>query len=61
MTPEEEEAIRREFEASRKQGHAAPQHQGPTQFQTNEYSNIKLTTPVDITVAEALLAKRNKA
>ena len=41
MTPEEEEAIRREFEASRKQGHAAPQHQGPTQFQTNEYSNIK--------------------
>lgn len=25
-----------------------------------EYSNIKLTTPVDITVAEALLAKRNK-
>ena len=26
-----------------------------------EYSNIKLTTPVDITVAEALLAKRNKA
>ena len=40
MTPEEEEAIRREFEASRKQGNAAPQHQGPTQFQTNEYSNI---------------------
>ena len=41
MTPEEEEAIRREFEASRKQGHASQGHQGPTQFQTNAYANIK--------------------
>ena len=41
MTPEEEEAIRREFEASRKSGHQTQQHQGPSQFQTNEQSNIK--------------------
>ena len=41
MTPEEEEAIRREFEASRKQGHASQGQQGPTQFQTNAYANIK--------------------
>ncbi len=42
MSPEEEEAIRREFEASRKQGHQSqPQQQGPAQFQTNEYSHIK--------------------
>ena len=42
MTPEEEEAIRREFEASRKQGHTAQQqNQGPAQFQTNEFSHIK--------------------
>ena len=41
MTPEEEEAIRREFEASRKQGHASQGHQGPTQFQTNAHANIK--------------------
>lgn len=40
MTPEEEEAIRREFEASRKQGHAQA-HQGPDQFKVNEYSSIK--------------------
>ena len=41
MTPEEEEAIRREFEASRKSGHQAQQHQGPSQFQTNAQSDIK--------------------
>ena len=43
MTPEEEEAIRREFEASRKQAHQQPQpqNQGPEQFQTNELSSIK--------------------
>ncbi len=38
MTPEEEEAIRREFEASRKANH---QHQGPALFQTNDQSSIK--------------------
>ena len=37
MTPEEEEAIRQQFEASRKGAH----QQGPNQFQTNEYSSIK--------------------
>ena len=42
MTPEEEEAIRREFEASRKQGHAKPQQGGGIpQFQLNEFSRIK--------------------
>lgn len=41
MTPEEEEAIRREFEASRKQAHASQQHQGPAQFTTNANTNIK--------------------
>ncbi len=42
MTPEEEEAIRREFEASRKQGHEQqPQNQGPEMFQTNDFSHIK--------------------
>ena len=41
MTPEEEEAIRREFEASRNSGHQAGQHKGPDQFQTNELSHIK--------------------
>lgn len=44
MTPEEEEAIRREFEASRSAGHEeAPQAQGPDsmQFQMNAYSHIK--------------------
>ncbi len=40
MTPEEEEAIRREFEASRKQGHRN-QNAGIPQFQTNEFSHIK--------------------
>ena len=39
MTPEEEEAIRREFEASRKGAHQA--QQGPSMFQTNEQSSIK--------------------
>lgn len=37
MTPEEEEAIRQQFEASRKGAH----HQGPDKFQTNEHSSIK--------------------
>ena len=42
MTPEEEEAIRREFEASRKQGHKQPrENHGIPQFQTNDWSNIK--------------------
>ncbi|MBP3894342.1 MAG: Mrp/NBP35 family ATP-binding protein [Atopobiaceae bacterium] len=41
MTPEEEEAIRREFEASRKQGHTSQSHQGPAKFQTNDHANIK--------------------
>ena len=40
LTPEEEEAIRQEFESSRKQGHAGSQKQGPEHFQTNDYSNI---------------------
>ncbi len=37
MTPEEEEAIRQQFEASRKGAHK----QGPDMFQTNEHSSIK--------------------
>ena len=42
MTPEEEEAIRREFEASRKKAHAhTNQGGGIPQFETNMYSNIK--------------------
>ena len=44
MTPEEEEAIRREFEQSRKQGHSqAPQTQnhGPEGFELNMFSHIK--------------------
>lgn len=41
MTPEEEEAIRREFEASRTGGHQSQQHQGPTQFQLNEQARVK--------------------
>ena len=43
MTPEEEEAIRREFEASRRQAHKAPQQQGGgiPQFQTNDFSSVK--------------------
>ncbi|MDO5119927.1 MAG: Mrp/NBP35 family ATP-binding protein [Coriobacteriales bacterium] len=42
MTPEEEEAIRHEFEQSRKQGHdQQPQHQGPELFQTNVHSSVK--------------------
>lgn len=41
MTPEEEEAIRREFEASRNAGHEQqPQQQGPERYQQNNYSNI---------------------
>ena len=42
MTPEEEEAIRREFEASRKQGHAQSKKGGTINpFTTNERSSIK--------------------
>lgn len=42
MTPEEEEAIRREFEESRRQAHQQEEKpQGPELFQTNEMSNIK--------------------
>jgi Mrp family chromosome partitioning ATPase len=43
MTPEEEEAIRREFEASRQAGHeqTQQQHQGPEMFQVNALSNVK--------------------
>ncbi len=39
MTPEEEEAIRREFESQRARGHAASQ--GPAQFQLNDHAHIK--------------------
>ena len=38
MTPEEEEAIRREFEAARSQ--AQPQQQEPPSFDLNQYSSI---------------------
>ena len=43
LTPEEEEAIRREFDAARKQGHGQAQQadHGIPQFQTNEQSSIK--------------------
>lgn len=42
MTPEEEEAIRREFEQSRKQGHAQEREDTGIQgFQLNGYSRIK--------------------
>ncbi|MBR2682914.1 MAG: Mrp/NBP35 family ATP-binding protein [Atopobiaceae bacterium] len=42
MTPEEEEAIRREFEQSRKQGHQqAHEDPGIQGFQLNGYSHIK--------------------
>ena len=42
MTPEEEEAIRREFEEARSAGHeeAAQQDQGPSQFVLNNNSEI---------------------
>ena len=42
MTPEEEEAIRREFEASRKEAHKQEKpQQGPEGFELNPYSHIK--------------------
>ena len=41
MTPEEEEAIRREFEASRKQAHKTQPNHGISQFELNDYSRIK--------------------
>jgi Mrp family chromosome partitioning ATPase len=42
LSPEEEEAIRREFETSRKSGHQSQQqNNGINQFQVNEYSSIK--------------------
>lgn len=44
MTPEEEEAIRREFEASRKEAHKQEkpkQNQGPDSFMLNEHSQVK--------------------
>lgn len=42
LTPEEEEAIRREFESSRKQGHKQPKKGGTINpFHTNELSDIK--------------------
>ena len=42
MTPEEEEAIRREFEEARSAGHeeTAQQDQGPSQFVLNNNSEI---------------------
>ncbi len=44
MTPEEEEAIRREFEASRKEAHKQErpqQSQGPDGFELNMFSQVK--------------------
>ncbi|MBR1830281.1 MAG: Mrp/NBP35 family ATP-binding protein [Atopobiaceae bacterium] len=43
MTPEEEEAIRREFEASRKEAHKEQPHQAqaPDGFELNQFSSIK--------------------
>lgn len=42
MTPEEEEAIRREFEAARKQGHSEqPAQEEPPTFELNQYSRIR--------------------
>jgi Mrp family chromosome partitioning ATPase len=41
MTPEEEEAIRREFEAARSQGHESQPAQEPPTFELNEFSRIK--------------------
>ena len=41
LTPEEEEAIRQEFEQSRSAGHEAAEPAGPATFQTNEHAHIK--------------------
>lgn len=41
MTPEEEEAIRREFEAARSAGHQEQQPQEEPSFELNQYSNVK--------------------
>lgn len=41
MTPEEEEAIRQEFERSRHEGHAQAAPQGPATFQTNDQAQVK--------------------
>lgn len=41
MTPEEEEAIRREFEAARHQGHETSQAPEEPSFELNQYSSIK--------------------
>ena len=42
LTPEEEEAIRQEFESSRKEGHAQPKKGGTINpFQVNDHSSIK--------------------
>lgn len=41
MTPEEEEAIRREFEAARHQGHETQQAPEEPSFELNQYSSIK--------------------
>ena len=41
MTPEEEEAIRREFEAARSQGHDEQPQQEEPSFDLNDYSSIK--------------------
>lgn len=41
MTPEEEEAIRREFEAARKAGHSEQPAQQEPSFDLNQFSHIK--------------------
>ncbi len=42
MTPEEEEAIRREFEQARNAGHGSqPAQEEPPSFELNEYSSVK--------------------
>lgn len=42
MTPEEQEAIRREFEAARSQGHQSqPAQDEPPSFELNQFSSIK--------------------
>ena len=40
MTPEEEEAIRREFESARNQGHESPAQEQEPSFDLNQYSRI---------------------
>ena len=41
MTPEEEEAIRREFDAARQSAQPAQQQEEPPSFDLNQYSSIK--------------------